>query len=74
MLGNHATMECDVHAVGQQSQQRKCSFTTVAGNEHARNNGAAVEVFSLGSVPVITSCNSRGIGDGVVFVVRSQAI
>jgi hypothetical protein len=43
------------------------------GNEHARNNGAAVKVFSLESVPVVTSCNSGGIGD-VFFVVRSPAI
>jgi hypothetical protein len=35
------------------------------GNGYARNNGAAVEVFSLESVPVMTSCNSRGIGNGV---------
>jgi hypothetical protein len=31
-------------------------------------------VFSLRSVPVMTSYNSRGIGDGVFFVVRSRAI
>jgi hypothetical protein len=30
-------------------------------------------VFSLGSVPVMTSYNSRGIGDGVFFVVCPKA-
>jgi hypothetical protein len=50
------------------------AFKPSLGNGHARNNGVAVEVFSLGSVPVMTSCNSRGIGDGVFFVVRLEAI
>jgi hypothetical protein len=34
--------------------------------------GAAV--FSLGSVPVMTTYNNRGIGGSVFFGVRSRAI
>jgi hypothetical protein len=43
-------MYCDVHAVGQQSQQRKCLFTTfaMATNKHATmDNHATVEATSV---------------------------
>jgi hypothetical protein len=51
-------------------------LTTVAmaTNKHSTmDNHATVEAFSLWSVPVMTSYNKRGIGDGVFFV-RSRAI
>jgi hypothetical protein len=64
---------CDVHAVGQQSQQRKCLFTPVARQRTTAQQWKR-PVFSLGFVPVMTSCNSRGIGDGISFVVLSPVI
>jgi hypothetical protein len=65
---------CGVHAVGQQSQQRKCLFTTAARQRTRTQQWQAVEVFSLWSIPVMTSSNSRGIGDSVFFGIRSPAI
>jgi hypothetical protein len=40
---------CDVHAVGQQSQQRKCLFTTVAGQRTRHNSGSVCLQLSLGN-------------------------
>jgi hypothetical protein len=51
---------CDVHAVGQQS-----TVETLVYNKATQQSEELV--FSLGSVPVMTSYNSRGIGDGVFF-------
>jgi hypothetical protein len=65
---------CHTYFARQPVNKGSVSLQPTLANEHARNNCEAVEVFSLGSVPVMTSCNSRGIGDGVFFVVRSRAI
>jgi hypothetical protein len=45
----------------------------MAADKHATAANATV-VFSLGSVPVMTSYNNRGIGGGVFFVVCSRAV
>jgi hypothetical protein len=60
---------CDVHAVGQQS-----TVETLVYNRCYATQQSDELLFSLGSVPVMTSYNSIGIGDGVFFVVCSRAI
>jgi hypothetical protein len=72
-----------MHAVGQQSRVETLFITVARQTTHDMfsmwsdpsllcNNGKAA--FSIGSVPVMTSSNSRGNQRGVFFRVRSPAI
>jgi hypothetical protein len=72
-----------VHAVGQQStvetlfitvarQTTRDMFSMWSDPSLLRNNGKAA--FSMGSVPVMTSSNSRGNRRGVFFGVRSPKL
>jgi hypothetical protein len=74
---------CEVHAVGQQStvetlfitvarQTTRDVFSMWSDPSLLRNNGEAA--FSMGSVPVMTTSNSRGNRRGVFFGIRSPAI